>query len=287
MPPAVLALLARPMILGGFALAVSSLACGHVGADPAVPTYAPTDQSTAGAAKSASRPLILEWPAADRAALEAQRTGGVVVVRYGGGEIDVLRGCHVAAAYRYVPITPKEEDLVMRDADELAAEMPIHTVKLAARIAQKQELDVAMTVVGMYQADARAWKASDLQGDCAGATHVVQAVAVGAFEIDASAQAAQSGSVTAMGAGVSGSHEASREVLHRDGDKSACAKSGGQDAAPPYGCGAMLRLEVAAVRFPVASSAACGQGLVRQGDSCVAVQGDRPGLLDALKSGGH
>jgi len=261
-------------------------ACAHAPLDPTVPTYAPTDQASAGAAKSASRPLVVEWPAADRAALEAQRAGGIVVVRYGGREMEVLRGCRAAGLYRYVPVTPKEEDVTMRDATELDAAMPIHTVTLEARLQQKQQLDVAMTIVGMYQTDGRTWNAADLQGDCAGATHVVQALAVGAFEIDASAQSSVGGGVHALGAGVGGSHDASREVLHRDGDKDACAKSGAHDASPPFACGAMLRVEVVPVRFPVTGpSATCGQGLVRQGDACVAVQPDRPGLLDALK--GH
>lgn len=282
---AVAALAARAAIA---AIGLASLAgCARPAVNPAVPSYAPSDQTSAAAAKSASRPLIVEWPAADRATLEAQRAGGVVVVRYGGREMEVLRGCRVpaAGAYRYVPLTPKEEDLVVRDATELDAAMPIHTASLEARIQQKQELDVAMTIVGMYQTDGRSWRAADLQGDCAGATHVVQAVAVGAFEIDASAQASVGAGVHALGAGIGASHDASREVVHRDGNKDACAKSGATDASPPFACGAMLRLEVVAVRFPsTGPAAACGPGLVRQGDACVAVQPNSPGLLDALKS---
>jgi hypothetical protein len=268
----------------GAALALAG--CGRPAVDPSVPAYAPADQTSAGAARSASRPLVVEWPAADRATLEAQRAGGVVVVRYGGREMEVLRGCRIAGAYRYVPVTPKEEDLVVRDATELDAQMPIHTASLEARVQQKQELDVAMTIVGMYQTDGRTWRSTDLQGDCAGATHVVAAVAVGAFEIDASAQSSVGGGVHALGAGGGASQAASREVVHRDGDKQACAKSGAADASPPFACGAMLRVEVVPVRFPSSGpAAACGAGMVRQGDACVAVQPDRPGLLDALK--GH
>ena len=133
------------------------VACDHPGLDPAVPAYAPGDQAAASAAKSASRPLVLEWPAADRAALEAQRAGGVVVVRYGGSEMEVLRGCRAPGAYRYVPVTPKKEGLVVRDASELAAAMPIHTVSLEARLSHQQELDVAMTIVGLAVADRSAW----------------------------------------------------------------------------------------------------------------------------------
>jgi hypothetical protein len=42
-----------------------------------------------------ARPLIVEWPSADRAALEAQASHGLVVVRYEGCEMEVLRQCRV------------------------------------------------------------------------------------------------------------------------------------------------------------------------------------------------
>ncbi|HEX8796219.1 MAG TPA: hypothetical protein VF765_34955 [Polyangiaceae bacterium] len=267
------------------AASLAACAAGTTGA-PQAPTYAPADETTAGAAKSSTRPLILEWPAADRAALEAQRAQGVVVVRYAGRDIEVLGGCRVAAAYRYVPVTPKTEDVVMRDRSELDAAMPVHGVNLEAKLAQKQQLDVALMVVGTYEADARAWAAADLQGQCDGATHVVQELTVGAFEIDASAQASQAAGAGAFGIGASASHDASREVLHRDGDAAACAKSAARDATPPFGCGAMLRMQVVPIRFPAAAASAggCGPGLVRKGDACVAVSGDRPQLLDVLQS---
>lgn len=267
------------------AAALAGCGAGMAGA-PQAPKYTPADETTAGAAKSSSRPLILEWPAADRAALEAQRAQGIVVVRYGGREIEVLRGCKVASSYRYVPVTPKEEDVLMRDRAELDAAMPVHAVSLEAKLAQKQQLQVAMTIVGAYEADARAWAAADLQGQCDGATHVVQELTVGAFEIDASAQSTQAAGAGAFGVGASASHDAAREVLNRDGDKAACGKSAAGDAAPPFACGAMLRMHVVPIRFPASASAGgCGPGLVRKGDACVAVSGDRPQLLDVLQ--GH
>jgi hypothetical protein len=256
------------------------------GADPKVPEYAPRDQTTAHAAKSDTRPLILEWPAPDRAALEAQRATGVVVVRYSGREMEVLRRCRVAAAYHYVALTPKEEDVVMRNASELDAAMPIHAARLEARLEQKQKLEVAMTIVGMYETDARSWRAPDLQGDCAGATHVVTALTVGAFELSASAASSAGATATAFGVGAGGKQESSKEVLDRDGAKDACAKTGAKDAAPPHECGALLRVEVAPIEFPAdAAHASCPQGLVRKGDACVAVDPGRPALLDVLQGG--
>jgi hypothetical protein len=267
--------------------AVASMGCaGAPGVDPKVPEYAPKDQTTALAAKSATRPLILQWPAADRAALEARRASGVVVVRYSGREMEVLRGCRAEAAYRYVALTPKEEDVVMRNASELDAAMPIHAARLEARFEQKQKLEVAMTIVGMYETEPRAWRAPDLRGDCEGATHVVAALTVGAFELSASADSAAGASATAFGAGGSAQQEAHKEVVDRDGAKEACAKTSATDAAPPHACGALLRVEVAPIEYPSGSArAACGPGLVRKGDACVAVDPGRPALLDVLQGG--
>ena len=92
----------------------------------------------------------------------------------------------------------------------------------------------------------------------------------------------------AFGAGIGANRDSSREVVHKDGDADACAKGAAKDTAPPYACGAMIRVEVVPVLFPASGPAdTCGPGLVRQGSACVAVQPDRPALLDALKSGGH
>jgi hypothetical protein len=267
--------------------AVLAVGCASVpGSDPQVPKYAPSDQTTAHSAQSASHPLILEWPAADRAALESQRAGGLVVVRYSGREIEVMRGCHAAATYHYVALTPKEEDVVIRSGAELAAAMPIHAARLDARIEQKQKLEVAMTIVGMYESDAHTWRAADLTGDCAGATHVIAALTVGAFELSASAETSAGAGATMLGAGVEAHRDASKEVLDRDGRKDACAKASSGAAAPPYECGALLRVEVAAIVFP-ATAAACGPGLVQKGGSCQAVDPGRPALLDVLQGSGH
>jgi len=268
-------------------VAAFAVGCASVpGSDPQVPQYAPADQTTARAAESADHPLILEWPAADRAALESQRAGGVVVVRYSGREMRVMRGCRAAAAYRYVALTPKEEDVVMRSGAELAAAMPIHAARLDARIEQKQKLEVTMTIVGMYESDAHAWRAADLSGDCAGATHVIAALTVGAFELSASAETSAGAGATMLGAGVEAHRDASKEVLDRDGKKDACTKTSAGAAAPPYECGALLRVEVAAIAFP-ATAAACGPGLVQKGGTCQAVDPGRPALLDVLQGSGH
>jgi hypothetical protein len=277
----------------GFALACSAAGCTPAAIGAAEPPrYTPHDQTSANATKSSARPLVLEWPAADRAALESQRASGIVVVRYAQHEMEVLRGCRADAAYHYASITPKEEGLVFHTADELDAQMPIHALRLEAKLRERKALNVGMTIVGMYESDARAWKGTDLRGDCAGATHVVRALAVGAFEISASAALRAGVLVAAPIGGAGASHEEGREVLHRDGTKSACAKASPRDAGPPYDCGAPLRIEVTAIQFERSGSGAqagampggngCPAGLVPKGSGCEAVNPDRPQLLDVL-----
>lgn len=63
-----------------------------------MPEYQPLDQTKCKVAASQRRPLIVEWPSADRAALEAQTRQGVVVVRYTGCEMEMLPSCRVKDA---------------------------------------------------------------------------------------------------------------------------------------------------------------------------------------------
>ena len=84
----------------------------------------------------------------------------------------------------------------------------------------------------------------DLAGECDEATHIVTALTVGAFEFFAGADAegGAGATVAGTGAGVRGSSK--RETLNQAGDEASCAQATAEDAAPPYGCGALLRLEV-------------------------------------------
>src|SRR5262245_41983784 len=92
--------------------AAALVACGGAAASaPATPEYRPDGQTKAQVAKSSLRPLVVEWPATDRAALEARRASGVVVVRYAQGEMELLPQCRTAARYQFARVTPKHEGL--------------------------------------------------------------------------------------------------------------------------------------------------------------------------------
>ena len=208
------------------------------------PDYNPKDQTKCSVEKSQSKPLIVEWPSADRGELEAQaHNRGLVVVRYQGCEMQVLDGCTAPVKYGYSPITRKKDRVVMRDADDLYANVPVGAARLEAKLEKSGELDVDMTMVGRWEAERRGVRAGELQGACEGATHVLSALTVGAFTFTAGADATVSGGATVLNTVGGASSTAKRETLNADGDEGACEKSAPDDKGPPANCGALLRVE--------------------------------------------
>ena len=209
------------------------------------PEFNPEGQATCAVSASQTRPLIVEWPAADRASLEAQTRHGLVVVRYEGCELEVLRRCRAIGDYAFVSLTPKQEGVTIHDEDELYANIPVHAAKFEGQLKRAGQLNVNMTIVGMYEARAEGGTTAQLEGDCEGATHVVTALTVGAFEFFAGANATAGAGASVLGAGAGGKSTSRRETLSRDGEANACAQAKRGDTQPPSSCGALLRLEVA------------------------------------------
>ncbi len=209
------------------------------------PEFQPKDQAKCSVGKSQDRPLVVEWPSADRGQVETHaHNRGLVVVRYSGCEMQVLEQCNAPVTYGYSPMTRKRDHVVMRDADDLYANVPVGAAKLEAQLARSGQLDVDMMLVGRWEAERTAVRLDELQGACEGATHVVSALTVGAFTFTAGADAAAGGGVSVLGARGGAASTSKRETLNADGDENACARSSDYDRRPPSGCGALLRLEV-------------------------------------------
>lgn len=220
------------------------------------PEFKPEGQATCAVAASQTRPLIVEWPAADRAALEAQAHRGLVVVRYEGCDLEVLRQCRAAGDYSFVALTPKQEGVTIRNQDELYANIPVHAAKFEGQLQQAGQLNVNMTIVGMYEARAAGGAKPRLEGDCQGATHVVTALAVGAFEFYAGADASVGGGASLLGAGAGAKSASHHETLSRDGATESCSQAKRGDTEPPSSCGALLRIEVAPLDVSLLSASA-------------------------------
>lgn len=210
-------------------------------ASPAAPDYAAaTSQEKCGVRRSGDRPLVVEWPAADRAALEARAQQGLVAVRYEGCEMEVLTGCDVDGSYDFVSLSRKQERVSIHNADELYARLPVGAAALEGKLERSGQLVVDMTIIGRKQADRHVVSRTELSGRCDGATHVLTGLTVGAFSMytGEALEAGASAKVGNVGAGAGTSR--SREMLASDGDLEHCDVA---HAEEPNGCAALLRVE--------------------------------------------
>src|SRR5689334_4965926 len=96
-------------ILVAFMLLTVTCSSGNVASnlrpDPKLDPHAKCGQT---------EPLIVEWKAPARGKLEALRAAGLIAVRYEGCDLEVL-DCHAKGKYGYVSVTPKDEQVKMRD----------------------------------------------------------------------------------------------------------------------------------------------------------------------------
>jgi hypothetical protein len=228
------------------ALAAALVACAH---GPAERLAEPPALEIPGGGKcrvgeTQSHPLVVEWPAADRASLEARLAHGLVAVGARGCEIEVLRECRAEARYGYVGLTRKNDRVRIRNRDELYANLPLGAASLEGKLARYKGLDVEIALVGMYEAPAARTTREQLDGDCAAATHVITGVQVGAFQFYAGGGGEIRAGASVGGAGLGAGTAAEREMLSADGSPARCDAATTADARPPEGCGALIRIEL-------------------------------------------
>jgi TolA-binding protein len=272
-----------------FVTSVFLAACG--GGDAAsklanAPEYDPKDQTKCGVAKSHAKPLIVEWPSPERLELENKVRQGLVVVHYVGCEMSVLDRCSVHAKYAYQGATRNQDRLEMKDEDALYAHLPVGAAGLEATLQRTGRLTVDMNLVGRFEAEQSTVRADELQGDCAGATHFVYGVTVGAFDFYAGGQANVAASASIGNVGARGHSQAERETLTKAGDEAACEKATTGDKSPPEGCGALIRIEVVPLgevekltanpRAPTEHDGRAGREVVSEASSSAAPQWSVP-----------
>jgi hypothetical protein len=257
-------------------MATVGLACAGAPGPGDVITESDLDRKATGQCpdtRGQGRPLVVDWDSVDRAELEARAQRGPVVVAYEGCRIRVLPRCTVKSAspYAYVGLTPKKDVITMRDAAEIYANVPVSAAKLEAKLAKQGSLVASMTIVGQLDTPEPAPARDRLEGDCEGASHVVTALTVGAFEFTAAKSIEGAAGVEVLGAGAGTKMGASGELLNKDGDAAACDKASGTDQKAPFGCGALLRIEVVPLGAPRNAEPSCPSGMQWDGAQCIAV----------------
>ena len=259
-----------PPLFAAILLHVGCAAPGLAAALVRVPKYNPPGQTSCGVVASPTHPLVVEWPALDRATLETRAKQGLVAVRYVGCDIEVLPECTAPSKYAYVytSTTTKRDKVHIQNEDDLYSNLPLGAAKLEGTLRRKGELLVDMTIVGRYSVELASMPRNDLVGsDCARATHVISGLTVGEFDLSAGGRATVGATAGLLiGPAAGGGSSASEEHLAEDGDKRACDRATGSDARPPDGCAAPLRIEVTPVG---AFQADCPAGFSLNEGSCV------------------
>jgi hypothetical protein len=218
---------------------------------------------------SLSRPYVVGWDELKLNDLQrAIDTGTPLAVRFEGCKLELLPGCAApGGSYRFSPATmTKPQVVVLHDSNQAITELQIGGMGLEAHFDSYRALEVTRALGGTWDLEERRDVFDDeLPGSrCAGATHVVQAIDVGAYRIDGAqgkaGGAKASGGVAGAKAGVGGSGSTSSVELSRKGDPHAC-ESIRWNRAPVPECNTPLRLTLEPVRSAVERDSVCPYGM--------------------------
>lgn len=220
------------------------VACGGGGGGGSgpQPSLAPADPSGVAKCKVAvnqESPLVTEWPASEKARLEALVAKQVVAVEYSGCEMKIVEGCSLPGSYAWKQTTLATDTVEIADADELYAKLPLGAVGLEGQLQRSGRLAIRTTVAGQLEL-AKLPDASLDSGPCANVTHFVKSITVGSFRLISGGAVAGNGSVGVgpVGAGVGSSREES--LLREAGDPARCSEA--TDTAPHPQCASPIQV---------------------------------------------
>jgi len=236
----------------------------------------PTPLAKCKVAASATSPLVTEWPASQKAYLEGLTARQAVAVAYSGCELRIVDECRLPGKYTWHRTTAATDTLEITNADDLWAKLPIGAAGLEGELARNGRLAVRTTVSGQLELEGLDAKSAASDASCAGVTHIISAVSVGAFRLLSGAGASAQGGAKAFGAGVGGSTSREETVLREAGDPTSCGQGG--DGAP-QNCASPIQLFLRPVQTPSGASTGAPAGAAPQ-TSALAIEVTFPALDD-------
>jgi TPR repeat protein len=206
-----------------------------------------------------SKPLVVDWKPDERADLEEVIHDGVATVSWKNDGLRLLRTCRVQGNYGYVGVQTKKEVVRLASSEEIAANLPLGGLGIAGKLGGQLQhgatLDIAYAIVGKRRTTWNSVSSQDLTGDCAGATHYVRAVLVGAFAMTIGDQTKGAAAAQIFGLGANGAGSDSKNVSSADGRLEDCEQASPDDSGPPKQCAAIVRLELEPVNMGQAHKA--------------------------------
>lgn len=229
------------------AVAVASSGCAAVGASMHV-----SGRLAATAARPAAceigpgaLPTAVRWTPAQRQALESVARSGLVVVASDGCHVRVLDGCRARGAYTYVGVPLQTDRRELSSGAGLGGGVAILGSSLGGNAGNNSHYALDVAITGSYRADRGVVRVDELEGACAGATHVVASYDAGAFVLthsDGFHAGASTGSASTTG--ISGYSGADESEVTQGGQLAACYQPA-SGAAPISGCSAAVDVHVA------------------------------------------
>jgi hypothetical protein len=201
----------------------------------------PGDQTRCRLAANQENPLVTEWPATEKANLEARLREGSVMVSYSGCTLRMLPRCHVRGTYQWRRTTTSTDVIEIRNADELYAKMPLGAVSLEGELQRSGRLAVQTTAAGQLQLSGFEPSSVPKSNECEGATHVVGALSVGAFKLRSGGAAHAGGNASVAGIGSGRAASDSEETIMREAGAPARCELG-TEAAPHPECASPLQM---------------------------------------------
>jgi hypothetical protein len=192
-------------------------------------------------AASHTNPLVTEWPGSEKANLEVMLRSGAVAVAYSGCTMRLLPECRVRGKYRWQRTTPASDNLEINNEDELYARLPLGAASLEGELKRAGKLTVQTIVSGQLKLEEAGVADVAADGACAGATHLVSSLTVGAFALTsgASASGKAGASVASLGE-AGGSTNRSAQLMRSAGDPAVCGS--GTEEAPHPNCASPVQV---------------------------------------------
>jgi transposase len=201
----------------------------------------PGDQPRCRLAANQENPLVTEWPATEKANLEARLRQGSVVVSYSGCTLRMLPRCRARGDYVWRRTTTSTDVIEIRNADELYAKMPLGAVSLEGELQRSGRLAVQTTASGQLQLAGFDPATIPRGSECEGATHVVGALSVGAFKLRSGGTARANGRAdVAAIASARGGSESEESIVREAGAPARCEQS--TESAPHVECASPLQM---------------------------------------------
>jgi hypothetical protein len=227
-------------LLGAF----GALACNPFSSSPRPAVSLPeheTGQAKCKIAANQESPLVTEWPASEKANLEARLRQGTVVVAYGGCDMRLLPQCRMPGTYGWRRTTTSTDVVEIRSADDLYAKLPLGAVSLEGELERTGRLAVQTTVAGQLELVNFDSGPAARDPACVGATHVVGALSIGAFKLRSGGTVKARGSADVQAVGAFGGGTEGEESLVREaGVPARCEES--TDGAPHVECSSPIQV---------------------------------------------